>query len=95
MNTKLNKNQQCTLAAKKADNILGCLSESEQVEEGDPSLFGTHDNTYEVQCLLLGTSVKERCEYTGVSQVEVTKLVGCWGTWHMRKVEGAGPGEPR
>lgn len=67
---------------KKAMNILGAISESEKVEEGDPSLFGAHETKYKVLCLLLYSSVQERHGYNGVSPGDITMLVGCWNTVH-------------
>lgn len=60
---------------KKAIDILGCVTESEKAEEGDPFLFGTHETKYEVLCLLY-FSVQERHGYNGVSPRGVTMLTG-------------------
>ena len=58
--TKLNMNQQCALAAKKANGILGCIRRSiaSRPREVNPSpLLSTGEATPVVLCPVLGSPV--------------------------------------
>lgn len=79
VDTRLNRSQQCVLAAKKADSILGCVrSVPGRSRKGDHSpLFGAGEGTAGV----LGFLVPERHGHNGISQraTKRMKYLSCEG----------------
>ena len=97
MSNKMIMSQQCTLAAKKANSLLGYIRQCyQQVKGGGPSpLLSTGGATLGLWSPVLGSPVQERYELTGASPVKGTEDdEGTGASLKWGKAERAGTVQP-